>query len=230
MRDAVKPKQANEPAQASEKELIARAQAGDPNAFENLIRRHGARVYAIALRMCHGQNEEAEETSQNAFLKAYRYLGGFRGESQFSTWLIQIVINECLLLQRRLRRERFWVRLDGNTGDEEGDEETLPLEIADPAADVEEEFAQQEFQTVLESCLAKVPETYRSAFVLRFIEGLPQKEVAVRLGVSLPAVKSRIHRVRLRLQRCLTKRFCRDGHCYWPRGWTARVEEAVHIA
>lgn len=197
---------------ASDEELVSRAQAGDTNAFSELLRRHTAKVYGLARYLCHGHAENAQDSFQNALLNAYRYLATFRREAQFSSWLTRIVINECLLHQRRQHKERDWVRLD----EEPGAEESLSFEPADPFADPEEEYARQEFQATYQRCLAGLSDSVRDALILQVIDGFSINEIATRLGLSPSVVKTRIFRARRRLQRCLAKKFCRGEQCYWP--------------
>ena len=196
----------------SDRELVARAQAGDASAFEGLVRRHEAKVRRLAQYLCHGNAEDGEETSQNALLNAYRHLGGFRGESQFSTWLTRIVINECRMYQRRQRSMPRGLNLDEELG-EEGD---IPVELVDVSDDPEEQCARQEFQEILRRCLVAMKDLYRVPFVLSKIERLSNEEIAARLGLSITNTKNRVLRARRRLQRDLAKSFCRRGRCYWP--------------
>jgi len=217
MKSTLEPTKESRPSIASEKELVVRAQTGDGSAFEELVRRHGPRVYRLARYLCSGHAEDAEDTFQNALLKAYRRLATFRGEAQFSTWLTRIAVNECLLHWRGQRRERNWVHLDEPV---EQEHITLPLEINTavdgPEEDPEKEYARLEFRAVVEQCLTCLPDSSRVAFLLRHMEGLSTQEIAERLGQSAPATKSQVRRARLRLQRCLSKKFCRDEKCYWP--------------
>lgn len=212
MKSTLGPTKESRPSMASEKELVVRAQTGDGNAFAELVRGHAAKVYGLARYLCGGHTEDAEETYQNALLKAYRNLATFRGEAQFSSWLTRIAINECLMHHRRQRRERDWIRLDA----EPREEPATPVELADACADPEEEYAREEFWVILQGCLAELPESYRMPLLLRDFEGLPNSAIAARLGLSVPATKSRVMRARLFLQDCLSKNFCRDEKCYWP--------------
>lgn len=92
----------------------------------------------------------------------------------------------------------------------------MPLDVADSSEDSEKEYARREFQAILEQCLGSLPELDRTAFVRREIDGLSNQEIAARLGLSVPATKSRLFRARLSLRRCLRKSFCREERCYWP--------------
>jgi len=196
-----------------DKELVVRAQAGDTRAFDELVRRHYDKVYRLARYLCDGQPEDAEDTFQNALMKAYQHLAAFRGESQFSTWLTRIAVNECLLHRRRQRRERHWVHLDE---DAKREETSTPVEVADSSDSSEEEYARGEFEAILQRCLRSLPDLSRTAFVLRQIDGVSNQEIARRLGFSLPGIKSRLMRARRQIRRCLQKSFCRNKRCYWP--------------
>lgn len=196
----------------SDRELVTRAQAGDRAAFEELVRRHEHKLRRLAQYLCHGNVEDGEETSQNALLNAYRHLGGFRGESQFSTWLQQIVINECRMYQRRLRRLPRGLNLD----DQLGEEGNISMELVDGSDDPEEQSAREEFQAMLRHCLAEMKDLYRTPFVLSQMEGLSNEEMAERLGVPIRTAKTRLLRARRSLRRTLAKNFCRRGRCYWP--------------
>ena len=196
----------------SDQELVVRAQAGDRDAFEELMRRHERKIYRTARFLCNGHAEDGEDTFQNALLKAYLHLKEFRGESQFSTWLTRIVINECLMYQRKKRSQPQGPSLDN----EFGEEGNISLELVDTSDDPEEQCGREEFQAVLQRAMAAMGERYRIPFVLSRIEGLTNEEVAARLGVPIPTAKTRLLRARRRLQRDLAKTFCRRGRCYWP--------------
>jgi len=213
MSNNLPPVQAKELPAIPDEELVVRAQAGDARSFEQLVRRHGDRTYRLARYLCRGHAEDAEDTFQNALIKAHQHLAGFRGEAQFSTWLHRIAVNECLLHRRRQGRERDWVQLDERV---QGEETSTARDLADSAKDAEEEFARREFQAVLQRCLGGLPELDRSAFVLRDIQDLSIRDIAARLGLSVAATKSRVFRARLVVRRCLRKSFCRGDRCYWP--------------
>lgn len=193
-------------------DLVARAQAGDGTAFDELVCRHQRKVRRLAQYLCHGNAEDGEETSQNALLNAYRHLRGFRGESQFSTWLSRIVINECRMHQRRQRSLPHGPSLNSETGEEVN----IPSAIVDTSDDPEEQYTREEFQAILRQCMAQMNDIYRMAFVLSAIQGLSNEEIAARLGVSKSAAKSRLLRARRFLRRALARTFCLRGRCYWP--------------
>jgi RNA polymerase sigma-70 factor (ECF subfamily) len=197
----------------ADQELVGRAQAGDVCSFEMLVRRHGDRIYRLARRLCDGRTQDAEDSFQNALLKAFRHLAAFRGEAPFSSWLTRIMINECLMHWRQRSRERHWLRLDQRF---EAEQKSMPHEVADSSQDLEEVYARREFQRILQQCLAGLPASYRVAFVLHEIDGLSTQETATRMGLSPSGAKSLWRRTRLRVQKFLRKKYCRDDECYWP--------------
>ncbi|MHB1810088.1 MAG: RNA polymerase sigma factor [Solirubrobacteraceae bacterium] len=158
--------------------LLAAARAGDVEAFAVLVRRHQARVYRVALRLL-GSEADAEEATQDAFVRAWRALGGFRGQSGLSTWLYRIVTNGCLTM---IATRRVAAPLS----------EDVPSPRDGPA----EEVQRRERFAAIAREIAILPPEQRAALVLREFEGLSYEEVAQVLGVSLAAVKGRIHRAR----------------------------------
>jgi len=167
--------------QASDRFLVAAAQAGDLQAFEALVRRHQDSAYRVALRML-GSKADAEDTAQEALVQAWRRLSTFRGESAFSTWLYRIVTNRCLNV-RAARRPM----------------EALPDVLMNRDGDPPEALERSERLHALAHGLLELSAEQRAALVLRELEGLSYEEIAQVLGVSVPAVKGRIHRARLAL-------------------------------
>jgi len=196
----------------SEGVLVAQAQAGDDAAFEELIRRHEAKAHRLAEYLCRNA-ADGQEAAQTALLKAYLHLKDFRGESKFSSWLTRIVVRECgQRLRSRRRNATRWQSLD-----EEFDEERMNPAVPVAASDnPEEECVRREFQEFLQSCLAGMGDIYRIPFILGKVRGLSNQEIADRLGLTLPALKSRLLRARRQLQRCLKAKYCPPGGCYWP--------------
>jgi RNA polymerase sigma-70 factor, ECF subfamily len=159
--------------------LVDAARAGDVDAFEVLVRRHQARVHRIALWML-GVDADAEDATQETFVRAWRGLGRFRGESAVTTWLYRIVTNRCLnMIAARRSAESLEPDLASAGGD--------PAEIAE----------QRERFAAVAREVASLPPEQRAALVLRDFEGLSYEEVAAALKVSVAAVKGRIHRARL---------------------------------
>lgn len=211
------PSQASPAVTASDPELVARAQAGEKDAFEELVRRHREKVYRFALRLCYGHAADADETYQNALLNAYRHLADFRGEAQFSSWLVRIVINECLQYRRRYAREPERVHLAEETSAEQG----FPARISSASSSPEEECARREFVAIWKQCVAKLSEPQRMILSLHYIEGLSYRDVALRMGCSTSAVRNRLFRARRSLKHFLEDVFCGRQKCYWPAGFLA---------
>jgi RNA polymerase sigma-70 factor (ECF subfamily) len=188
--------------------LVNAARKGDMAAFESLVKRYDRNVFRIAQHITQNR-EDAEDVVQDAFLKAYTNLGQFQGQSKFYTWLVRIAVNEALMRLRRRRPERM-VSLDEDVKTEE---DSMPREIADWTPNPEQQYNQAELKDILSRTIQGLPTSFRTVFVLRDVEGLSTEETAEALGLSIPAVKSRLLRARLQLRERLTKYFRkkRDG-------------------
>jgi len=175
-----------------DRELVERARAGDEGAFAQLVTRYEGRVYNLALRYC-GDVHEAGDLAQEAFLRVYRGLSGFRGTARFSTWLYRIVINVCRDWERKRRRRPTvaWPTVD------DGDR---PKDLPDPAPGPEEVSADNELRRRVVQEIAQLPQEYRQAVLLRDVQDLSYGEIAHILQVSVGTVKSRIHRGRAALR------------------------------
>jgi len=178
-----------------EKELIQRAGRGDAYAFEQLMTAHESRMYAVALRMC-GNREDAQDCLQEAMLRVYRSLTGFKGQSSFSTWVYRITMNSCLDELRR-RKSRSAASLDAmlENGFAPSDEGDTP----------EESSLRSEQKRVIEKAIARLPEDMRSAIILRDIQGCSYDEIAKALGANVGTIKSRISRGREKLRAALSE-------------------------
>lgn len=180
----------------SEHELIRRARGGDEGAFGELVMLHTDRVYG-ALRRFGLDEAEADEVSQEVFLRAWRGLAGFEERARFSTWLYRIAFNEA---QRR-RSRRALPRIDP---DPDRDREDPVVAVPDsPELGPDAQALSREFERVLEDALAQLPAEWRDAVVLRDIEGLSSEEAAETVGVRQAAFKSRLHRGRMQLRALL---------------------------
>ncbi|MEO0073631.1 MAG: sigma-70 family RNA polymerase sigma factor [candidate division WOR-3 bacterium] len=175
-------------------ELVRRAQAGKDEAFEELVRRYERKVYNICYRML-GNEQDASEAMQDAFLRAYRFLPRFQFKSSFFTWLYRIATNVSLTRLRR-RRQPESVSLDEPVG-EDGD---LALELPDHRHTPEEAHRQRVLAEKLQEALRSLPEEHRRVVELRDFEGLSNEEVSRALKLSIAAVKSRLHRGRLTMR------------------------------
>lgn len=184
--------------------LVRAAKAGDMHAFEELVKRYDRNVFRIAQHITQNR-EDAEDVVQEAFLKAYGNLGQFQEQSKFYTWLVRIAVNEALMKLRRRRPERM-VSLDQ---DIQTEEDSMPREVADWSPNPEQQYNQAELREILGKTIQGLPAGFRTVFVLRDVEGLSTEETADALGLSIPAVKSRLLRARLQLRERLNKYFKR---------------------
>ena len=182
--------------------LVQAAKGGDLEAFSELVRRYDRNIFRIAQHITHNE-EDAQDVVQDAFLKAYQNLGQFQGNSKFYTWLVRIAVNEALMRLRKRRTDRT-VSLDEDVETEEG---TMPREVADWSPNPEQIYGQSELGEILRKTIQGLPHGFRTVFVLRDIEGLSTEETAEMLGLSIPAVKSRLLRARLQLRERLTRYF-----------------------
>lgn len=180
-------------------ELVRRVQAGNSEAFEELVRRYERRVYSITYRLL-GNEQDASEALQDAFLRAYRFIAKFEFKSSFFTWLYRIATNVSLSkLRKRPRIETISLDAPANAA---GD---LPLEIPDEKYTPERLMQQRELRAAMKAAVDGLPEDYRSVVVLRDLEGLTNEEAGKVLNLSVAAVKSRLHRGRLVLRSKLAK-------------------------
>ncbi len=187
---------------ADELTLVRAAKVGDLEAFSELVRRYDRNVFRIAQHITHNE-EDAQDVVQDAFLKAYQNLGQFQEQSKFYTWLVRIAVNEALMRLRKRRNGRI-VSLDEEVETAEG---TMPREVADWSPNPEQLYGQSELGDILRKTIQGLPPGFRTVFVLRDVEGLSTEETADMLGLSVPAVKSRLLRARLQLRERLAKYF-----------------------
>ena len=182
--------------------LVRAAKAGSMEAFEQLIRRYDRNVFRIAQHITQNR-EDAEDVVQDAFLKAYQNLGQFQGNSKFYTWLVRIAVNEALMKLRKRKSDKT-VSMDEDVETEDG---SVPREIADWSPNPEQQYKQSELNEILTKTIQGLPAGFRTVFVLRDVEGLSTEETAETLGLSIPAVKSRLLRARLQLRDRLSRFF-----------------------
>ncbi len=192
------------PDPAADADLVARAQAGDLDAFEALTSRYEQRVYSLALRMLRHQ-QDAEDITQQTFLSALENLAGFRGDASFSTWLLRIATHAALKVIRK-RQGLDTVSLEEAT-EPGADSESIPHPeyIADWRASPENLVHKREIRRLLEEALDQLDEKHRLVFLLRDIEGLSVKETAAATGLSEANTKVRLLRARLQLRELLTR-------------------------
>ena len=182
--------------------LVHACKRGDAVAFEQLVRRYDRRLLSIAQHVTHNR-EDAQDAVQEAFLKAFRKLTQFQENSQFSTWLIRITVNESLM---KLRKQRA-IREVSIDEDSLSDEDMGPFELADWAPSPEELYREAELRNILRNTLQELQPSLRVVFVLRDIEGLSTEEAAEVLELTPVAVKARLWRARLQLRERLSKYF-----------------------
>ena len=194
------------PAGFDESVLVAQAKAGDQNAFTELVNRYERKIYRLAKNITQN-DEDAEDVLQDAFLKAYTHLDNFKGDSKFYTWIVRIAVNEALMRLRKRKTDRT-VPLDEPV---ELGEETVQREIAVWEDNPEQRYSQEEWRRILDEAVDSLKPDFRTVFVLRDIEELSTEETAETLGISVPAVKSRLLRARLALREKLTRQFKRKG-------------------
>jgi len=189
-------------AAASELALVRAAKMGDNGAFEELVRSCEHRIFKVANYIAQNR-EDAEDIVQDSFLKAYQNLAQFREESKFYTWLVRIVVNDALMKLRR-RRMMKMVSLDGSP---EHEDTLPPIEIVDSRANPEQRLRQQQLQKHLGKAIGELRPLFRTVFVLRDVQGLSILETAEALNISVPLVKTRLLRARLKLRRRLDVHF-----------------------
>jgi RNA polymerase sigma-70 factor (ECF subfamily) len=182
--------------------LVQAAKRGDISAFEQLVKRYDRNVFRIAQHITQNR-EDAEDVVQDAFLKAYQNLAQFQGNSKFYTWLVRIAVNEALMKLRKRKTDKT-VSMDEDVETEDG---SVPREVADWSPNPEQLFNQSELNDILTKTIQGLPAGFRTVFVLRDVEGLSTEETADMLGLSIPAVKSRLLRARLQLRDRLSRYF-----------------------
>ena len=184
-----------------ERALIAASKSGDSAALDALVRTHQDRVYGFAMRMCRNV-EDAKDILQETFLGVIRSIREFREESKFSTWLYRIASNACLKKRRRgVHEPTPEQELSLDDLRPRPDAEGRRPEIADWSGDAERALLHGELSARMENAIDKLPKDYKIVLVLRDVEGLSAEETAQAVGLSVPAVKSRLHRARVFIRR-----------------------------
>jgi RNA polymerase sigma-70 factor (ECF subfamily) len=160
--------------------LVGRARDGDARAFEQLYRRHSDQVYGLCVRLCHGDRAKAEQATQDAFVRAWEKLDGFRGDAQFGTWLHRITVNVVLGEHRLLQR---WTTFED--AEAAGPREELAMPPEDPTLSRD-----------LERALARLPKGARTVLWLHDVEGYLHEEIAELTGIAVGTSKAQLHRAR----------------------------------
>jgi RNA polymerase sigma-70 factor (ECF subfamily) len=204
-----------DPGHEYEAALIGRIQRGERELFYELIRPYEKRVFVIAFTILRN-DEDAEDAAQEAFLKAFKHLAQFRAESRFSTWLIQVAINEA-----RLRQRKSHLEIMRPIEDQENEDGTYtPRDFADWREIPSEALERKEIREKLVAALGSLAQKYREVFVLRDVEHMSIEDTAEALGISAGAVKTRLLRARLMLRDLLSPGLdgVWAGHSQIPKG------------
>jgi len=186
--------------------LVAAARTGDVSAFETLVSRYERKIYRLTQNITQN-HEDAEDAMQEAFLKAYEHLQEFQGNSRFYTWLVRIAVNQALMKLRKRRPNIVSLDEEIDTG-----EDMVPRDVEDWGPSPADRYAQTELAGILSKAIAELDPPFRIVFQLRDIEELSTEETAEALGLSVPAVKSRLLRARLKLRQKLNQFFGRGGN------------------
>ncbi len=186
-----------------ESALVAAAKGGDITAFETLVGRYERKIFRLTQNITQNR-EDAEDAMQEAFLKAFEHLQSFEGNSRFYTWLVRIAVNQALMKLRKRRPNVVSLDEEVNTG-----EDMVPREVEDWGPSPADRYAQTELSEILNKVIGELDPPFRIVFQLRDIEELSTEETAEALGLSVPAVKSRLLRARLKLRQTLNQYFRR---------------------
>lgn len=190
----------------SEQQLVEKAKNGDTKAFEELIRRTQTNIYNLGLRLL-GNKEDAADLLQETYIKAYENLDRFEGRSSFSTWLYRIATNNALMKLRKEKGKKISIDELKKAG-----EKTFKTEISDWTDSPSNYFRSEELKDVLQKAIDSLPPKYKSVFILHDVEGLPLAEVAAILSLSVPAVKTRVHRSRMFLREKISEYIKKHGN------------------
>ena len=199
-------------------DLVHASKSGDVAAFEKLVKRYDRKLLRIAQGVTHNR-EDSQDAVQEAFLKAYQNLSDFREDSQFSTWLIRITVNQSLM---KLRKQRT-IKEVSLEQDVQADGSILAIEVADRAPSPEQIYGTSELRTLLTKALEGLQPILRAVFVLRDMEGMSIHQTAEVLNVSQTAVKARLWRARLRLRDRLKQYFSNQPESSAADLWQRKI-------
>jgi RNA polymerase sigma-70 factor (ECF subfamily) len=200
----------------SDFDLVHASKNGDVTAFEQLVKRYDRKLLRIAQSVTHNR-EDSQDAVQEAFLKAYQHLAEFGADSQFSTWLIRITLNQSLMKLRKQRATKE-VSLDE---DFQSEENAFPIEVIDWAPNPEQLYSVSQLRNILIKTIEELRPILRGVFVLQDLEGLSTEQTAEVLNLSQSAVKSRLWRARLQLRELLNMYFGKSAE-------SARVESTFY--
>lgn len=192
----------NEPSEVSDRNLVERCQAGDEGAFDELVIRHQQRAFNVAYQLLRDR-EDATEVAQDAFVRIYRNISGFRGECEFTTWLHQVVVNLAH------NKHRWWKRRGKATtvsldAPKEGEEGPMEVQVAATTDTPDVVVVKAEFVQAISARMEALPAMFREVLILRNVENLSYEEIAVVLKCSVGTVKSRIARAREALRKSMS--------------------------
>lgn len=184
--------------QKNDKQLVSMLQKGKLGAFEELVNRYKTKAFNLAMRLTRNQ-EDAEEVLQDVFTTLYTKIAGFKGESAFSSWLYRIVVNSAFMKLRKRKQQTAVYLEDMSRHSRQSclEKEDYMVERSDTL------YISKQLNLSLERAIGKLPEQYRAVFVLRDVDGMSNEETSEILGLTVPAVKSRLHRSRLMLRKRL---------------------------
>lgn len=183
----------------SDLDLVKEVRKGNQDSFEELLGRYNTKVYSLATRLTRNP-EDAEEVLQDVFITVHRKIDSFEGKSSFSSWLYRVTANAAFMKLRK-RRQHQSVSLE----DLFGQPQLVSALRTSENTYVDAQSIRNEMLTALELAISKLPDEYRPVFILRDVDGLTSKEVGKILDLTVPAVKSRLHRSRLMLRRRLAR-------------------------
>lgn len=185
----------------SDLDLIEEFRKGEQGSFEELLSRYSSKVFSLASRLTRN-TEDAEEVLQDVFVTVHRKIAGFEGKSSFSSWLYRVTVNAAFMKLRK-RKQDLSVSLE----DIVQQSQTVAALKSPESAFVDSQSIRNQMLEALEVAIRKLPDDYRPVFILRDVDGLTSREVSKILDLTVPAVKSRLHRSRLMLRRRLTRFF-----------------------
>jgi RNA polymerase sigma-70 factor (ECF subfamily) len=174
--------------------LVERFKAGDTAAFEELVRKYQKSVLNLVYRFT-GDGTRAEDLTQEVFVRVFRALGGFEAKAKFFTYLYKVTLNLCLKEREREKRRRTY-----SLEEKLGEDDSRTRDIEDPTGSAEDEVQRRDTARIVREAIMSLPDEQREAVILHRYNGLSYEELAETLGISLPAVKSRLHRAKLALK------------------------------
>lgn len=209
--DALQIAGGNPLASLSDDELVVRARGKDVAAFEELLGRHEEKIYRVAMRFTRNETD-AQEILQETFLAAWRNLDKFEGKSQFASWLYRVAANAALMLLRSRRRHpQIAVEdVEPQRFDEAAKDAGAAFGGADWSQRPDEQFQSEELRHNIQDAVEALPESQKAVFLLRDVDGLSTEETGELLGITVPTVKTRLHRARLALRSAITSYFERS--------------------